>query len=93
MTTTPTPASSVLRLSSPGELVEVVPYLLGFHPEDSVVLLALEEPRRRVGLTMRVDLPRPDDVAGFARECAARCSGSAAAGALLLVFADGVGPA
>ncbi|MGH3342597.1 MAG: DUF4192 domain-containing protein [Carbonactinosporaceae bacterium] len=93
MTTTPTQASSVLRLSCPGELVEVVPYLLGFHPEDSVVLLALEQPGRRVGLTVRIDLPPPGDVAGYARECAARFSGSASAGALLLVFAADAGPA
>ncbi len=53
MTETP-PAK--LRLSSPGDLVEAVPYLLGFHPQDSVVALALRGSHRRVVFTMRLDL-------------------------------------
>ncbi len=53
-----------IRLGEPGELVEVVPYLLGFHPVESLVLLALaavagEPPggRSEVQLACRVDLP------------------------------------
>jgi len=50
-----------LRLSSPGDLVEAVPYLLGYHPSDSMVALALRGSRRRVVFTMRLDLPQPGE--------------------------------
>ncbi|MGB9378030.1 MAG: DUF4192 domain-containing protein [Mycobacteriales bacterium] len=62
-----------LRLSSPADLVEAVPYLLGYHPADSLVGLALRGPRRRVVFSMRMDLPEPgdDQGAGCAAEAAA----------------------
>ena len=46
-----------LRLTSPGELIAAVPFLLGFQPQRSVVLMALQQ--RRIGLTERLDLPDP----------------------------------
>lgn len=46
-----------LRLSCPADLVAAAPYLVGFHPRDSLVVLALRGPRRRLALTMRLDLP------------------------------------
>jgi Domain of unknown function (DUF4192) len=49
-----------LKLTSPHELLAVVPYLLGFHPTRSLVLLYLSN--NRLGLTQRLDLPRPDDI-------------------------------
>ncbi|MDP9240101.1 MAG: DUF4192 domain-containing protein [Actinomycetota bacterium] len=58
------PAVEKLRLSSPGDLVEAVPYLLGFHPTDSLVAVALRGPRRRVVFTMRLDLPATGNRAG-----------------------------
>ncbi len=54
-------ATSV-RIRDPGELVATVPVLLGFHPVESLVLVATGGPSgRRTGLTLRVDLPPPDD--------------------------------
>lgn len=50
-----------LRPRSLTDLVELVPYLLGFHPHDSLVLVALTGPNRRVGVTMRVDLAAARD--------------------------------
>ena len=50
-----------LRVSSPGDLVEAIPYLLGYHPSDSLVALAMCGPRRRVEFTMRLDLPTSVD--------------------------------
>ncbi|WP_270886544.1 DUF4192 domain-containing protein [Pedococcus sp. 5OH_020] len=53
-----------LRLASPGDLIAVVPYLLGFHPTDSVVVLCVHD--GRLGLLQRLDLPtrgQEDDVA------------------------------
>jgi hypothetical protein len=48
-----------IQLTSPQELLAVVPYLLGFTPANSVVTLCLSN--NRLGLTQRLDLPRPDD--------------------------------
>ncbi len=48
------PAAGRIRLSDPAELIAAVPHLLGFHPHDSVVLLALHG--KRLGLTLRADL-------------------------------------
>lgn len=56
------PAPAVLKLTSPAEVVAAVPYLLGFQPANSVVLLSLRGPRHRVGLTLRADLPAPQGV-------------------------------
>jgi len=49
----------VLRLSSPADIVSAVPALCGFEPLESLVVLSLRGPRRRLGLTVRVDLPPP----------------------------------
>ncbi|MGH3937893.1 MAG: DUF4192 domain-containing protein [Pseudonocardiaceae bacterium] len=48
------PHADRIRLSDPAELIAAVPHLLGFHPHDSVVLLALHG--RQLGLTLRADL-------------------------------------
>ena len=57
MTDTATP--SRVRLRSPGDVLAAVPFLVGHHPHESVVLLCLRPPRDQVRLTMRVDLPDP----------------------------------
>ncbi|HET9872643.1 MAG TPA: DUF4192 domain-containing protein [Propionibacteriaceae bacterium] len=44
-----------LTTSGPADLLELVPYLLGFRPEESLVLVVIRE--RRVALTARVDIP------------------------------------
>ena len=63
-----------VRLSGPAEIVEAVPHLVGFHPEDSLVVVALKGKRRRVGVVARIDLPGAehavacaDYVVGFLR--------------------------
>ena len=47
-----------ITLRGPGDVVATLPYQLGYHPTESVVLVALEA--GRVGLVARCDLP-PDD--------------------------------
>jgi hypothetical protein len=47
----------VLKAGDPEDLLAIVPYRLGFHPQASLVALALNGPRRRFGFTARVDLP------------------------------------
>ena len=47
-----------VRVSSPGELVSMIPNLLGFSPQDSLVVLLLADEGSLV-CTMRVDLSTP----------------------------------
>jgi hypothetical protein len=51
--------ANLIKLTSPRELLAVVPYLLGFTPANSVVTLCLSN--NKLGLTQRLDLPRPED--------------------------------
>lgn len=46
-----------LRLRDPVDIAGITPYLLGFHPTDSLVLLVLADDR--VACAMRMDLPQP----------------------------------
>ncbi len=62
------PGPEVVRLGDPGELAAGLPQLLGYRPAESVVLVALGGATgRRVGLTVRADLPPAE----HARELAA----------------------
>lgn len=47
-----------IRISGPGSIIAALPQLLGFPPEESLVLIGLSGPRSRLGITMRADLPR-----------------------------------
>ena len=51
MTTTESPT---LRVTGPAELLGAVPYLLGFHPEESLVVIGLDD--TKVIVSARVDL-------------------------------------
>lgn len=42
-------------------MIAVVPYLLGFHPADSLVIVAVAGPHAKVRLAFRYDLPDPPD--------------------------------
>lgn len=50
-----------LRLRGPADLLVAVPYLLGFHPTDSLVLVGVASGGGgpRIEVTLRVDLPPP----------------------------------
>ena len=42
-------------LTSAHDLITAVPFLLGFHPTESIVLIAVKADS--IGLAMRIDLP------------------------------------
>lgn len=46
----------ITKLSGPGDAVAIIPYLLGFTPTESLVVIALQGPRRRFGPCFRMDL-------------------------------------
>lgn len=52
-----------LRLKGQHDIVAAVPYLVGFHPQDSLVCLALRD--NRVTLAVRLDLSGRDDDPGY----------------------------
>jgi hypothetical protein len=58
MPNTSAPLESRVRLGRPEEIITAIPYLLGFHPEESVVAVGLRGRRSRVCLTLRFDLPQ-----------------------------------
>lgn len=60
----------VVSLRTPGDLADLLPYLLGFFPDESIVALGLRGPRLRQGGTIRVDLPPPARWDGVAVETA-----------------------
>jgi hypothetical protein len=49
-----------ITLRGPGDVVALLPYQLGYHPRDSVVVVSLRH--RRVGLVARSDLPPEEHV-------------------------------
>lgn len=83
------PSRAPVRLADPAELIAALPHLLGFHPRDSLVVVALAG--RRLGLTLRADLPSPEHepalAAQLAEPVARQCPSSA-----VLVVVGGAGP-
>ncbi|MEU2508087.1 DUF4192 domain-containing protein [Streptomyces sp. NPDC007863] len=62
-----------ITLRSPSELADALPFVLGFHPTDSVVLVALHGANGRFGGRIRVGIPRSpgewDSTADHLAEC------------------------
>ena len=66
-------AEHQVTLRTPGELADALPYLLGYRPEDSIVLVALHDQggRGRFGGRARLGIPaNKDDWAAVARQLA-----------------------
>ncbi|BAK36497.1 hypothetical protein MLP_34830 [Microlunatus phosphovorus NM-1] len=53
-------APTVLRIREPGDILGLIPYLLGFHPAESLVAAFVRQ--RRVVVTARVDLAATADL-------------------------------
>lgn len=53
------PTVDRMQLSGPSEIIQMVPFLLGFEPSQSLVLVGLAPPRHRVKVTARVDIDVP----------------------------------
>ena len=76
----------VTRLRNPGELLAALPYLIGFHPRDSLLFIAFGgSSGRRIELTQRVDLPRVDDAAAVCGALAANTLRVSPAGVAVVV--------
>jgi hypothetical protein len=84
------PAGPVaVRIRDVGEIAAALPHLLGFRPRESVVLLSLGGTSgRRVGLTVRADIPPPEHVRSLAAVLSRSLGTDRPAGALVLVVSD-----
>ncbi|MEU2365924.1 DUF4192 family protein [Streptomyces noursei] len=51
------PATPQVVLRGPAELADALPYLLGFYPDDSIVMVALHGERTRFGGRLRLGIP------------------------------------
>ena len=80
-----------VRPDSTGELLAIVPHLLGFVPQASLVVMGTEPPRDRVKVTLRYDLPDPPG-AGVSADIAAHAAGIVGSQRLTSMMAVGYGP-
>jgi hypothetical protein len=90
----PVPAGdsqAAVRIGSPAALLALVPQLLGFDPQMSVVVLGAEPPRGRVRLTLRFEVPETPDLA-LADEIGRRAVGTLMAQGFRAGVAVGYGP-
>ena len=62
-----------VRISTPAGLLAVIPFLLGFTPTDSLVVIGSANPLGRIRVALRYDLPDPPD-AELAGEIAAHAT-------------------
>jgi hypothetical protein len=84
------PAARV-RAGSPAAVLAVVPYLLGFVPESSIVVIGTEAAKGSVKVTLRYDLPDPAD-AGIAADIAEHAVAVLASQRLAAATIIGYGP-
>lgn len=82
------PATPLVRLSRPAELAAATPYLLGFHPVESLIAVTVRRPRGRLGMLVRTDLPKPGQEAGRAATIARYLHSDGADAALVIVHTD-----
>jgi Domain of unknown function (DUF4192) len=62
---------AVAKVRSPADALAMIPYLMGFEPHESIVVVSLTGPRRRFGPMIRVDLVEADRaelLVGYLRE-------------------------
>jgi hypothetical protein len=83
-------AGPAVRVESPTTLLTVIPHLLGFRPQASVVVIGMAPPRDRVKVTLRYDLPDPPDVV-LTTEIAAHAVGVIGSQQLTAMMAVGYG--
>ena len=77
-------------LTSPHDLLAAIPFLIGYHPENSLVLVSLKDDA--VGMAMRVDFPT--DIAAESYDLlASHVTRDGALGAFIVAYiSDGVDP-
>jgi hypothetical protein len=80
------PKPTVARLTSSAQLVAALPLWLGYTPTESLVVACCHEPRGRIGLTLRFDLPDTADEKALVAEVARRVRHQRATRVVVAVF-------
>lgn len=70
-------------LTSPHDLLAAIPFLIGYHPTDSLVLVSIKDDS--VGMAMRIDFPIAESDTHFDL-CASHISADEADGALIVAY-------
>lgn len=81
-----TSAPTVVKLSTPADILGMLPYRLGFVPTESLVVVCLEGPRRRDRLVMRVDLEAVEHDKQLADYVAAHVARAGANAAIIVCY-------
>ncbi|HEY5050654.1 MAG TPA: DUF4192 domain-containing protein [Acidothermaceae bacterium] len=81
-----------IKLRSPADIIDAVPYLVGFEPHESLVVLSLRGPRSRLGITARIDLPGARSATACARNFVGYLKRDGAARAIIVLYppSDGI---
>lgn len=79
---------TVVKVTTPADILGVLPHRLGFHPTESLVVVCLEGPRRRDRLVMRFDLVAPEYDERVARDLADRVRHAGATNAVLVCYTE-----
>jgi hypothetical protein len=88
-----TKSPDVLTVGNPADVLATVPYLCGFRPENSLVVLCLAGSRRRLIRLQHVDLPPRELVDPVARALAFNARAARADSAIIVGYAEaGIGP-
>ncbi len=77
---------TVVRIDGPADVLGLLPYRLGFHPSESLVVMCLDGPRKRDRLVMRVDLEPSRVDRAVAQEIAARVAALGASAVVAVVY-------
>ena len=83
--------SLAVRAGSPAALLAIVPHVVGFVPEASMVVIGTSPPRDRIRVTLRYELPDPPG-AGISADLAAHAVGVLVKQRLPAAVAVGYGP-
>jgi hypothetical protein len=75
-----------VKLRSPADIIDAIPYLVGFEPHRSLVVLSLQGPRSRLGLTARIDLPGASSATACARNFVGYLKRDGAAQAIIVLY-------
>lgn len=78
-----------LLLTSRDDIVVAVPYLIGFHPADSLVCIILQD--QQLQMAVRLDLPQPAEIQEFAASAAQTATVVSRHGSVAILI--GYGPA
>lgn len=87
-----TATTSTLKLRTPADIVDAVPHLVGFQPENSLVCMSLRGPRKRLGVVSRADLPPVRFARQFATQTARNLKHDGAEHVIVVFYPPAEGP-